>query len=219
MRRGPINPIERPSISIPTCFICKSLCGAEDIPWTDRPLLLDPRYGGILPGVGPLIAGYVLICPIDHSPSFCRAATDPSIVTGVEIMMNFIGERFGTLTYFEHGGASAWDSATSSCVDHAHIHVIPGILSFELPGDSICYPNVTDFLTRGRETWTDVPYLMSGNTGSECRVAKDIGMPQYFRRQLAAAVDDPDSWDYAAAPRLERVRETIGLVLRTRAFL
>jgi hypothetical protein len=195
------------------CFICNSLCGAADIPWSDRPLALDPRHGGILPGVGALIPGYVLICPSRHVPNFCSAIGDPGMVSFMERTIDFLEEQFGQFTYFEHGGEMIPSAVTSSCVDHAHIHVFPGKIPIELPEESTKYANLLDFLERGKSSGTDSPYLMLGHSDGPCLVAKDIGVPQFFRRQIARILGDPESWDYAAAPYLDKVKQTITMVL------
>lgn len=194
------------------CFICESIKGTSDIPWTDRPLLLDPRFGGIIPGIGALIPGYVLMCPAVHVPNFCLASADSGFLSFARYMMEFLSDRLGAFTYFEHGGQRS-DAATSACVDHAHIHAVPDRFLFELPLEDDRFASLIDFLQTGSPKWANRPYLMLGTSDGECRVAEDIGVSQYFRRQLALAVDDLYSWDYAAAPKFDLVRQTIEKVL------
>ena len=195
------------------CFICNSLCGAADIPWIDRPLALDPPRGGLLPGVGALIPGYVLICPSRHVPNFCAAIGDHGMVSFMERTIDFLQERFGQFTYFEHGGEMAPSAVMSSCVEHAHIHIFPGKIPIEPPGETIRHTGLLDFLEHGKSSWANSSYLMLGHSDGACLVGKDIGVPQFFRRQLARILGDPDSWDYAAAPYLDKVKQTITMVL------
>ena len=195
------------------CFICNSLRGTGDIPWTDRPLLFDPRYGGIIPGVGALIPGYVLLCPKEHFPNFCATAATPEMVSFTEHMLGFLAERLGQLTYFEHGGEVTNSVPTSACVDHAHIHVVPGYIPLEIPADGKRYASLADFLASRETEWVHGPYLMLGHTDGECRVAEDIGVSQYFRRQLARVLNHADCWDYAAAPMLDQVQKTIEMLI------
>lgn len=195
------------------CFICNSLKGTGDIPWTDRPLLLDPRYGGILPGVGAVTPGYVLLCPNEHYPNFSAAATAPEMISFTEHMLRFLSERLGNLTYFEHGGEDASPVPTSACVDHAHVHVVPGHVPLNLPAEGEHYASLGDFLADREARWVKGPYLLLGHTDNDCSVTADIGVSQYFRRQLARLLDNEDCWDYAAAPMLDRVQQTIEMLI------
>lgn len=195
------------------CFACNSLRGTGDIPWTDRPLLFDPRYGGILPGVGALVPGYVLLCPNEHLPNFSATASEPKMIAFTEHMLDFLSERMGSLTYFEHGGEGTNSMPTSACVDHAHIHVVPGRIPLEMPAEGKRYANLADFLADRDPDWVKGPYLMLGHTDGECQVSEDIGVSQYFRRQLARRVNHADCWDYAAVPMLDQVQKTIEMLI------
>jgi len=195
------------------CFICGGLVGTGDIRWTDRPLFLDPRQGGVLPGIGALAPGYVLICPMDHAPNFRVAMQRPGMAAFVDDMCRFLAERIGPFTFFEHGGSEPGEGVTSSCVYHAHIHVMPGHLPLAVPGPSVRHANLADFLGPTNSAPVDAPYLMFGYSEGHCEVSPDIGVPQFFRKQLAAMYGDSDAWDYAAAPALEQVKETIRVFL------
>jgi hypothetical protein len=52
-----------------TCFLCQIATGTADIAWSDRPLWLDPRFGLLVPGLGGLSVGYVLLAPLEHHPN------------------------------------------------------------------------------------------------------------------------------------------------------
>ncbi|MGW3964825.1 hypothetical protein ACWED2_33760 [Amycolatopsis sp. NPDC005003] len=196
------------------CFICRAMHDRE-LPWTDQPILLRHGRGCILPGVGSLVAGYVLISPAEHVPNLCATAPESGFTEFLRQALTGLGDQFGELTYWEHGGVSAPSFPTSACVDHAHLHVVPGSYGLRLPTRAaVRTADVLTMLTQHAADWCERPYLMLGSTQGQCTLAEDIGVPQYFRRQLAAAVGTPDLWDYAAFPGDANVRATLTLLRR-----
>ncbi|MCP2244255.1 hypothetical protein [Lentzea aerocolonigenes] len=198
------------------CFLCGAILGDRDIPWTDRPLFLDPRFGAVVPGAGALVAGYVLIAPTTHSPSLCAVPLRSGFAEFLSTALDFLQEALGPLTYWEHGGTSAdFRSPTSACVDHAHLHVVPGSPPLTLPSPSIVESDdLVALLDAAHADWSARPYLLVGGTDRKCSLSSDIGVPQYFRRQLAQWTGEPHSWDYAAVPGETRMRETVVRLLR-----
>lgn len=193
------------------CFICQAFRGHE-LPWTDEPILLRPGRGCVLPGVGALVAGYVLISPADHVPSLCAVSPDTGFAEFLRQILACLRSHLGELTYWEHGGVPAPSFPTSACVDHAHLHVIPGSYALPLPAPAAIHAaDVATMLTEHSPDWRERPYLLLGSTESSCALVEDVGIPQYFRRQLAAAVGQPDLWDYAAFPGEANVRATLAL--------
>ncbi|GLY53064.1 hypothetical protein [Lentzea sp. NBRC 102530] len=198
------------------CFLCGAILGDRDIPWTDRPLFLDPRFGAVVPGAGALVSGYVLIAPSTHSPSLCAVPPRSGFTGFLAAALDFLQDAMGPLTYWEHGGTSAgFPAPTSSCVDHAHLHVVPGEPPLTLPSPSL--EEADDLITllgAAHAEWSSLPYLLVGGTGRRCSLGRDVGVPQYFRRQLAQWTGEPHSWDYAAVPDEVRMRETVLRLLR-----
>ncbi|KDN20195.1 hypothetical protein DV20_21540 [Amycolatopsis rifamycinica] len=193
------------------CFICRALHDREP-PWTDQPLLLQPGRGCVLPGVGALVAGYVLICPADHVPNLCAASPESGFADFLRQALACLSDRLGELTYWEHGGVPTPSFPTSACVDHAHLHVVPGSYGLQLPAPAAAHSSdAPTMLLEHSDGWRERPYLMLGSTGSTCALVEDVGIPQYFRRRLATAIGQPDLWDYAAFPGEANVRATLAL--------
>ena len=90
---------------------------------------------------------------------------------------------------------------------------MPGSYGLRLPGRAAIYSSdAATLLAEHSPDWRERPYLMPGSTRSRCALVEDVGVPQYFRRQLAAAIGKPDLWDYAAFPGEANVRATLGLL-------
>lgn len=125
----------------------------------------------------------------------------------LELVKLRIERKFETVTLFEHGGATSQRS--SACIDHAHLHVIPGdydISSTINVQNSARYNDVAEFVRSGHD---QRPYLMVQESGSACLVTNDQNQSQYFRRHIAKRLNRPDEWDYAACPNYDNVRKTI----------
>lgn len=193
------------------CFICRA-ARDDELPWTDQPILLRPGRGCVLPGVGALVAGYVLVSPADHVPNLCAASVETGFADFLRQVLRCLGDHLGEMTYWEHGGVANPSFPTSACVDHAHLHVVPGSYAFKLPATAAVHSaDAPTMLTEHSTDWRERPYLMAGSTSGPCTLVEDIGIPQYFRRQLATAVGTPDLWDYAAFPGEANVRATLAL--------
>ncbi|TKK81222.1 hypothetical protein FDA94_33690 [Herbidospora galbida] len=184
---------------IADCFLCRSAAGADDIPWTDRPLWLDPRCGVVLPGMGGLSPGYLLLAPIRHVHSLRTAvASDRSerdFREFVAEVLDFLVRRHGDLTYWEHGGASTENLLPrSACIDHAHLHIVPGFHDLPRPPACQSFPDLASALSDNPED--GAPYLLLGHHKGPCHVGADIGRSQYYRREWAKILGKPDHWDY-----------------------
>lgn len=196
------------------CFICDGLDGSAEMPWHDRPLLSERGIGSVVAGIGPFCPGYVLISPSGHVDALARIPERdrPSFRRFVVTCLDMLAAVFGEVTYWEHGGSSPGRSH-SACLDHAHLHVIPG--GFEEPPDLprpgvVYHAGLGAFL--GDPGAHERTYLLFGTVSGQCRVTADVGVSQYFRRRIAIQLGIPDEWDYAAVPRYDVVRMTIDLI-------
>jgi hypothetical protein len=198
------------------CFLCRVSTAPMDFPWSDRPLWLDPRFGVVVPGLGGLSAGYVLLAPLDHHSSLGMAAGvgahEQGFVRFVEDVLSYLCAKAGPLTYWEHGGTDDASVRRSACIEHAHLHIVPGSLKLPLPPGHTEYPGIREaLLTRaGRSAETD-SYLLVGDTSGPCFVGRDVRVSQYYRREWARLLGREESWDYLLTEDPELTRETIEL--------
>jgi diadenosine tetraphosphate (Ap4A) HIT family hydrolase len=92
-----------------------------------RRVMLESRSFAVLPSLGPLAPGHVLLCPRHHVGSF--AQVDAALhAEYCEIKATLVARLRamyeGEITIFEHGMAA--DRGRMVCtVDHAHLHVVP----------------------------------------------------------------------------------------------
>jgi len=112
------------------CFFCDDsrfrlntdmgLPGKESIVYEDSHIY-------IAPDIAPLVCGHFLIITKEHLSSFGNANDD--VFNALLRAKDFVKKQLlaGTeVLFFEHGAVI--ERSAGSCIDHAHIHVIPAIL-------------------------------------------------------------------------------------------
>jgi diadenosine tetraphosphate (Ap4A) HIT family hydrolase len=189
------------------CFLCRSTTDSKS-PWYDEVLMDADQTGIVIAAVGALTPGHVLVSPIRHVHSVRSLPVNEAIklIPVVHHVRSVLERIYGTSTVmFEHGGCSA-DKPSSACVQHAHLHLLPGNCVFSLPATDSIFESLDDFLAAGQ---TFDAYLAFEDSGGRVHQGKDVGVSQYFRRQFKDSSAEPESWDYAADPRLETVADTI----------
>lgn len=191
------------------CLFCEVLVEEDtDRAWYDHALLRVDGLGAVLPGLGALVPGYVLIFPSEHVESTWliphqRSGDFAEFVAGVVAKVE---SEFGPSTVFEHGSCHRRDKRRSACMDHAHVHVMPGKFALEpsvRSASTIVLPHDT------LDHFANDGYLLLREPGQEALVAADPGTSQFFRRGIAASLGVPEQWDYLMYPHYDNVRATI----------
>jgi hypothetical protein len=200
---------------ITDCFLCRSANGSSDIPWQDRPLWLDPRAGLVVPAIGGLSIGYVLVAPLHHHLSIRQAASvmGCSFLDFISDVFSFLQERLGAFTFWEHGSPLDQGRRSAACIRHAHIHVAAGSLPLPLPPQCKTYASLREALTVTSEELSRDGYMLLGWANDNVHVGSDIMVPQYYRREWANIAGDPDRWDYIIAEDPDITAATIQLLL------
>lgn len=199
------------------CFVCSVLSAPHQPTWYDRPVREEPGLALALLGVGAIAPGYLLVFPSVHVTSFAQVPADQrhDLARFVDDMRSLLERRFGPAVLFEHAGCQADDPASSACVAHAHLHLwaIGERVELSLPAGGRSFPDLSAFLDAGDGFVTE-PYLLAQNAGGDVHVGPSIGVPQYFRRQVAAQLGRRDEWDYAAFPHEAVMSQTLARLPR-----
>ena len=111
-----------------TCGFCAKIKSgfpqAEIQPW-DR-LLYESKNFIVLPTVGAIVQGWLLIVPKDHY--LCMGALDRNLFAEYEelcaTVADVIERCYGPVAIFEHGPAKP-NEVVGCSVDHAHVHLVP----------------------------------------------------------------------------------------------
>lgn len=189
--------------------MCAAQARPREAPWYDQALLTDSS-GVVLPGVGAMAPGYVLVCPAPHVLSL--AQVPPDLRAGFARLCHDAIKRieasFGPSVVFEHGACDG-GQPRSQCVAHAHLHVwaVAEMAPLDLPATSTRYSSLEAFLVDG-ERWSDQTYVMCSDAQGLV-VNDDPAVPQFFRRRIATALGRDDEWDYATNWFETNMRATI----------
>ena len=79
----------------------------------------------IMPMVGPLVPGYLLIVPKDHYLSISQLPKEQveELKTIKQELQKVFNETYGKCVFYEHGALSC-SLKGGSCSDHAHLHIV-----------------------------------------------------------------------------------------------
>ncbi|WP_214107087.1 hypothetical protein [Acrocarpospora catenulata] len=187
--------------------MCKVAAQADDVPWYDRPVRVNPHGDFAIIGTGAVAPGYVLICTAEHVSSLTRLDKDrrEELLGFVDEVTRALETHFGPVIFFEHSGGPR-SMPGSSCIEHAHLHLwaVGDRVTLSLAPPYQLFATLRDFLAHYD---AERPYLMCSRHGS-ILVAPDPGTSQFFRRQVAAQLGEQQAWDYAAAPFWQNMRIT-----------
>lgn len=219
---GLCPPLE--SVELHTCTLCIELkkAGAplhqEMISETlASRILTESRNYVVVPSIGPLTAGHLLVVPRRHVFSILALPSDQRLEC--EGLIAVCAGRLRALypdpvVVFEHGSAPHGSEDCGACVEHAHLHILPG---------------PAEFVSRVRrciEGWEsgrtlnelavgpyDRGYLLVGTVDVKPsflihRSPRSIPS-QFLRRQYAALTEAIDSWDWRLQPRPDLFLRTI----------
>lgn len=195
-----------------TCSLCTEAAAVSY-----APLYRAPSGAGdlvVLPSVGALAPGHVLICPVDHSRSWAERPPD-QLVPALDLFAAIargLGTLFGAPVHlFEHGNARTGTRIACS-VEHAHIHALPAnvspssVLDHAGPWEALSWSaDVLKASTAGSE------YLLYRTPDGRGYVSRR-GLPptpsQLMRKLFANALGRPEAWNWRTHPAPDLVEET-----------
>lgn len=212
------------------CCLCSQLEGDEAGDLVHRWLRRD-RYERTvadltaswhaIPSIGSLVPGHTLLCPTQHTRSLSstsernrRGLNDSLAVLGAALESRF----GGPVQVFEHGNAA--DGGRLACsVEHTHLHLVPGVPDLWPFIDGNLAWRLIPGLDAIREAVGDREYLLFRDAGERWWVAHAPGHghpSQLMRRAVAAAIGEPDQWNWRLHPRLDQTQATAEAVLTIR---
>jgi ATP adenylyltransferase len=170
----------------------------------------------VIPSIGPLVAGHVLVTPKRHVRSFASLPgwqRDSGDELAARLAADLARVYDQPVHKFEHGSARCGSTIACS-VEHAHLHL--------LPTEAEVWPLIQDAgpwrdlgtqslatIVAGRE------YLLYEQPNGERRVWITDETPiasQFMRQAFAAALRIPQYWDWRTHPRREEIRATLARV-------
>ena len=184
-----------------------------------RRVALETENFALVPSVGPIADGHVLLCPKRHLCSF----------SGIPILMDAEFGQIKAMTIalltskfakpihcFEHGMRR--DGSRVLCtVEHAHLHFVPApvdvrdVLGCEADP---WVPIESTLLSLAAETGGD-EYLMYETPSRQSYVMRADNREiesQYIRKVFAAKMGEAETWNWRDYPKIEQLRETWNVI-------
>jgi diadenosine tetraphosphate (Ap4A) HIT family hydrolase len=173
---------------------------------------MNHRLAAVVPTLGALVPGWLLIVPRAQSLSFKDLPRNQrqdllTLARSLEPELAAFGHR---TFIFEHGPSKPL-TGIGCGVDQSHLHTVA--MDADLLGRVLADESVAWMTADARDPWNscrnDQEYLLI------CRErACYIGFPrvaqsQYFRRKIAEFLGMPDAWDYREWPFHENAQRTI----------
>ncbi len=172
----------------------------------DTPLLASSSFV-VIPAVGPITPGHVMVVSRNHSPNL--GSMGQTKIREYRSLVESISKHsgFGELLEGEHGASA--DESGGACITHAHVNLIPGfshlvdMLELNLPSLEVDH----DLQTLKSDA---APYILLRG-GGIVRLYRAHAVPSQLIRRVLFAKVGRDDWDWGAYPNLNVVQETLEL--------
>jgi diadenosine tetraphosphate (Ap4A) HIT family hydrolase len=163
----------------------------------------------VIPAVGPLSLGHVMIVSRTHLPNL--GAMSRESIAEYEKLVGAVCSRLGvprhTVLEAEHG--SHVDDAGGACISHVHVNVIPEMAQYAEMFTHVLPPlpvrhDLTDLLDK------KAPYILLRNSES-AKLHDATGVPSQLIRRRIFELLGRDDWDWGAYPAIGLIERTIEL--------
>jgi ATP adenylyltransferase len=176
-----------------------------------EPLVLESNAGHVVPSLGALVEGWLLVFPKRHVLALSDLSTEEwaEFRTLIGLARSSSEREFGQTVLFEHGSAGA--GRTAACgVNHAHMHVVP--LKIDLRAAiAECSSDIGAFewsrvIDRPVSVLEQDYIYVSDDTGQW--VARSAWLPGQVVRRAIARFLDLQVWDWKVDAHLDLVEST-----------
>jgi ATP adenylyltransferase len=198
------------------CRLCAEMkVPARREPWNEP--LIETENFVVIPSVGALVEGWVLLVPKQHRISMGALPIEKrNEAQEVEHRTRAILRRLyeKPIVGFEHG-PSAEQHGTGCGVDHAHLHLLPldcDLLTYVRPfvSPSIDWKGCNwEDLAQAYAAGLDYLYIRQEGKPALLAVCQDFGS-QVFRKAVASFLSMDSQFNWRDYPQIETVARTIG---------
>lgn len=180
-------------------------------------ILLNVGNWKVVPTIGPLVPGHIMLLPNEHNYSIINSLPDNAqdfiiLLEKCASKLKAIYQK--DILIFEHGVTERNSRKCSGCIEHAHIHLLPGPISFISTmlskfNDWNYQNTLLDFVP----SISEYPYLMIGvlHPKPSFWVRKCVNnLPsQFLRKIMAQELNEEIMWDWRKYPRTDFFNKTI----------
>jgi len=177
-------------------------------------VLYETENFKVLPGLGHIMEGYLLIVSKDHYISV--GELPGKLFKELEELQNkvsqVISKNYGTPVFFEHGPAACGNKG-GSCIDHAHIHALPLEQSIfeDIKKDYNKYYKIKSLEEIKQQFVKDQSYFFLETQSKDRYIFPLSGIipSQYIRKVIAEKTGQPEIWDWRQHEGLDKLKNTI----------
>lgn len=178
-------------------------------------VLFETQYFVVLPTIGSLVSGWVLIVPKNKYVNFSKITKveQEDLLSLISTLDNFYKSFYGSYVIFEHGPKIV-KSIVGCGVDYAHLHIVPVKIDLKSKAHKYIDSEINwvalDELSQISEIVRDNEYLFLQDNFQKkyvC-VSQFIGS-QTFRKVIADELGISDKYDWKKHSFLENIKETI----------
>jgi diadenosine tetraphosphate (Ap4A) HIT family hydrolase len=194
-----------------SCLFCDIADG--NAPWAPENVIIAANDQAIAkPALGQFVDGYTLIVAREHIRAFGEMShRELGVVEELhEYIRAMLLRLYGRpVLTFEHGCGPRPDQRGGSCIDHAHLHVLP--LAASVKDDlqrRFRFERVFKLADLSNYGGAG-PYLYLETEARERFVFElDTAIPsQFMRRLICGSTVQPDVWDWRIHPFRDRIAE------------
>jgi diadenosine tetraphosphate (Ap4A) HIT family hydrolase len=170
----------------------------------------------LIPTIGPLTPGHLLLVPREHYFSVLRCPSE--VLSEFNGLLEACASKLQSLyrkdvMVFEHGMVEGQKNC-GACIEHAHLHIAPGPSTFISSATSQfagwSYRSaITDLIPLIGNS----PYMLVGrvkpHTFFGVRQCKDHVPSQFLRRKFAEELDEKVDWDWRRHPNTNTFLKTM----------
>lgn len=197
------------------CTVFRATALNESMQYCDKTLFQSDNFA-VLPSLGALIEGWLLIVPKNHA--LCLGALSQELHSELNILRSRVSlaleECYGAVTVFEHGPAQSCHPVGCG-VDHAHLHILPIQINLiegvkEIFSEPLKWEKVGSVQETASLYEAGLPYLYVEQTPGRGFVTTHPNLQsQMFRKVIARHIGKPDQYNWRQFPEEANILSTI----------
>ncbi len=191
------------------CEICAAVENSEGMTpeiWNTK--LYENRTFSILPTIGPLVSGQVMITSKRHTTNLL--GMEASEIEDFIYLLGYCQSILGQDILFTEHGSSDFHVA-GSCIVHTHIHIIPGFRQYySILDESVPIVNSTlDFKTLTATPPLDSPYILTFDIEGNSRIYEAYNVHSQMMRKAICKAENRSDWNWRNNQNIDLIKKTI----------
>jgi diadenosine tetraphosphate (Ap4A) HIT family hydrolase/nucleoside 2-deoxyribosyltransferase len=196
-----------------SCLFCDIIGKGSNL-LTNTVLYEDSDFY-IIPALGCLVSGYVLIVSKEHTNSMCYLSEQKKET--LQNIINNLSDRYFCKygfypLVFEHGAKYDCGNLSGCCVLHAHMHVVPRRFNSMTKMSSSLNLKEVKTMKDFYNECTDNPYIFFMDNDKKKYISVltgDVIPSQIIRKWIAADLGIPNEWDWRINPFNSNIFNTV----------